>query len=152
MKNFIKKLILCLGLTSIFLLLILFNLKKAQRDIAQSTQPLYKISLINPTLNASADEPIEFSWDIQAPDTAISPSTTIYYGHVSSPSALTTNDSPQAVGYPYKLTDYLNGSFFLPDTFSTSVNLLPGTIFYRAYARVGSQHLWSSETKLVIHK
>lgn len=152
MKNITQKLFLYLGLLSIFLLLIFFNLKKAQKDIAQSEKPAYGVSLIEPVLYTSIDQQVVFNWSVEAPDTALSPSTTIYYGHVSSPSALMITDSPQAVGYPYKFNDYLIGSFFLPDTFSATANFLPGTVFYRAYARVGNQHLWSKEVKLVIRK
>ncbi len=146
-----KKSLIILGLLLIFILLILFNQKKAQREILMSQTPVYKISLVNPPLSASANQPVDFTWQVIAPDTATTISTTIYYSPVSSPSALTTGNSPQAVGYSYKLTDYLDGSFFLPDTFSATANFIKGTIFYRAYAKVGNQHLWSEEKKLDIY-
>jgi len=152
MKIIKRNLILSFGLLLVFLLLILFNQKKAQKEISLSKKPQYKITLINPPKKAVPGEPIEFVWDIEAPNTATTSLTTIYYGPLSSPSALTTKDSPQAVGYPNKLTDYLNGHFSLPDTFSASTSFLKGSIFYRAYAKVGNQHLWSKEIKLTVHK
>ncbi|MBU1200415.1 hypothetical protein KJ953_02665 [Patescibacteria group bacterium] len=146
-----KKLFLGSGLLLIFLLLILFNQKKAQREIFLSQTPVYKIALVKLPLNASANEPVEFVWNITAPDTATTPTTTIYYSPISSPSALTIKDSPSAVGYSNWLTDYLSGNFFLPDTFSATASFLKGTIFYRAYAKVGDQHLWSEEIKLTVN-
>jgi hypothetical protein len=138
-------------LLPIFLLLIYFNLSKAQRDIRLSQIPKYQITLTNPPLDASANQPVDFTWNVQAPDTATTTLTTIYYGHVSSPSALTTSNSPQAVGYPYSLPDYSTGNYFLPDTFSASTSFFKGNIFYRAYAKVGNQHLWSEEKRLDTH-
>ncbi len=147
-----KKLFLGLGLLLVFLLLIFYNQKKAKREILMSQTPVYGVALVDSPLNASADQPVEFIWKVTAPDTATSLTTTIYYSPVSSPSALTTSDSPQAVGYYYSLTDYFDGIFSLPDTFSASTSLLKGTVFYRAYARVGNQHLWSKEYQLEVHQ
>lgn len=140
-----------LGLLLIFLSLIFFNQRKAQKEILSSKIPQYKTVLINPPLNAPTNQPVEFIWSVEAPNTATTPTTTIYYSPISSPSALTTKDSPEAVGYSYHLTDYLNGNFSLPDTFSARTSFLRGNVFYRAYAKVGNQHLWSKELKLVIH-
>ena len=135
----------------IFILLILFNQKKAQKAILSSKIPRYKIILVNPPAKTSANQLVEFTWNVEAPDTATTPTTTIYYSPVSSPSALTIKDSPEAVGYSYHLTDYINGSFSLPDIFSARTSFLKGIIFYRAYAKVGSQHLWSEELKLTVY-
>ncbi|MBU1071055.1 hypothetical protein KKG65_01425 [Patescibacteria group bacterium] len=146
-----KKLFLGSSILLIFILLILFNQKKAQKEILLSQIPIYKINLINPPLNILTNEPVEFVWNITAPDTATTSTTTIYYSPISSPSALTIKDSPSAVGYSNWLTDYLSGNFFLPDTFSATASFLKGTIFYRAYAKVGDQHLWSEEIKLTVN-
>lgn len=150
MKSLTKKLTTFFFLFIIFLLLIFFNLSKAQQDIASSTTPQYNTTLLNSPTIGLANNPVNFTWNVVAPNTANTTLTTIYYGHVSTPSALTKKDSPQAVGYPYALSDYINGTFFLPDTFSASTSFLKGIVYYRAYALVGNQHLWSSETKLVI--
>lgn len=144
------KIIKIIALPLIFLLLILFNQKKAQNEILNSKPPLYKVSLVNPILNTLANQPAEFTWNVEAPNTATTLTTTIYYGSTSSPSALTIKDSPEAVGYSRRLTDYLDGKFFLPDTFSATAKLLKGTYFYRAYAKVDNQHLWSQEHQLSV--
>jgi hypothetical protein len=145
-----REIIFSLGLLLIFSLLIFYNQQKAQKDILSSQTPIYDIALVNSPLNALANNPVDFTWNIEAPDTETTTSTTIYYSPVSSPSALTTEDSPQAAGYSFNLTDYMDGRFFLPDTFSSSISFLKGTIFYRAYAKVGNQHLWSEEIKLEV--
>jgi hypothetical protein len=145
-----QSLVLGIILPLIFLSLILFNQKKAQKAILSSQTPLYNTSFLNSPSNAQANESVEFIWDVEAPDTAMTTMTTIYYGFTSSPSALTNQNSPQAVGYPYKLSDYSIGTFSLPDTFSASTSFLSGTVFYRSYAKVGNQHLWSEEVKLSI--
>jgi hypothetical protein len=150
MKNVTKKLTIFFFLFTIFLLLIFFNLTKAQQDIASSKTPQYTTTLLDSPTLTSINKPVNFSWNVVAPNTANTTLTTIYYGFVSTPSALTIKDSPQAVGYPQSLSDYQNGRFFLPDTFSASTSFLKGTVYYRAYALVGNQHLWSPETKLVI--
>ena len=150
MKNYSLKLVPYLGLLFIFLSLILFNQQKAQKEILSSKIPNYSIVLSKNPTSASVNELVEFAWDVNAPNTATTTLTTIYYGFTSSPSALTSKDSPQAVGYPYKLFDYLSGRFSLPDTFSARSSFLPGTIYYRAYSLVGNQHLWSDEIKLLV--
>ena len=68
--------------------------------------------------------------------------TTIYWGYTASPSALTMQDSPEAVGYPYRAEDYTHGTFRLPESFDLSINFkIPGKVFLRAYAKVGDNHL-----------
>lgn len=146
-----KKITAGLTILLIFFSLAIFNQKKAQKEISLSQTPQYKITLNNPVLDSPAAAPVSFNWTIQAPNTSFTSFTTIYYSPISSPSALTVKDSPQAVGYAYNLTDYINGNFSLPDTFSAAASFLKGNIFYRAYAQVNNQHLWSKEIKLTIY-
>jgi hypothetical protein len=150
MKFFAKNTLLLVSFTLIFVGLILFNQEKAQQSIATGRVPRYQVTLINPPSQVVVDTLVDFKWQVDTPEFSATPLTTIYYGHVSSPSAITTKDSPVAVGYPYRLTDYLNGQFSLPDTFSSRMEFPEGNIFYRAYAKVGDQHLWSEELHLVV--
>lgn len=107
------------------------------------------ITVINPSPTSSDNNP-QISWRIFTPS-SYTQTTSIFYDYESSPSALLTTDSPQAAGYQFQTTDYIKGSFPLPATFISNLNLPhSGTIYYRAYTFLNDQHLWTPEFSILI--
>lgn len=146
MQGFFLKLILFLF---VFSSLIYFNYSKAQKALQNTKNSVVTIKFINFPTTAPVGSLVNFSWRIEAPNEFQTSYTTIFYGPVSTPSALTKQDSPEAVGYPNKVMDYIGSSFFLPDTFNLNLTFPhPGKIWYRGYAKVREDHLWTEEKYL----
>lgn len=152
-KFFIRSSILIL-LLGVFLAFILYNYRQAQKSLAEYRPAEISITLDSHPQTISISQPLEINWSVSAPAGMTTLFTTIYYAAESSPSALTVKDSPQAVAYANHLTDYTQGEFVLPDTFSARifslVDNLPTTIFFRAYAKVGGSHYWTDEHQLIV--
>ncbi len=109
--------------------------------------PDTNITITNPPPDSSSLTP-QISWRVSAPSTNLL-STAIYYDYLSTPSALLTSDSPQAVGYQFHTSDYSLGSFPAPATFIATLPLPhSGTIYYRAHANLNGLNLWSPEFTL----
>lgn len=143
---------LILGLF-VFISLIGFNYYRAQKAIEATRPAPLSVTLVSFPEKITAGNAGTFIWTVDASPDLSTSFTTIYWGEESSPSALTKLDSPEAVGYPNSQPDYANGSFRLPDTFD--VNILfskPGNIWFRAYAKVKGEHLWSDEMSLGVEK
>ena len=148
MKRFITCLIF--GLFFIFLL-ILYNQYQFKQNhrFGQSVPPA--ISFVSLPLSSRLDQPVTINWLITAPEGSFSSRVSLFYGPDSSPSALPVNASPEAVGYPHESPDYKCGSFRLPDTFTyTFTPTSEGVLYYRAYSKIGNDHIWSAENQLVL--
>lgn len=141
-----------LSLLLIFCGLVYFNYFKAQNAIKNTRETVLSIEIKQPSSQSyRTNLPIEFTWNIEAPSDFQTNYTTLYYDFYSTPSALTRNDSPDAVGYHYKTSDYLNGRFFLPSTFSSTVSFAkPTRVWFRAYSNIRGNHLWTEEKYLDI--
>ncbi len=141
-------------LLAIFSAFIFYNYRQAQKGLDEYRPAEVSLTLDSYPQTISLSQPLEIDWSISAPAGMTTPFTTIYYAAESSPSALTVKDSPQAVGYANHLTDYTQGEFVLPDTFSARVFPLvdnfPTTLFFRAYAKVGGSHYWTNEYQLTV--
>ena len=152
-KLFIRFSILFL-LLAIFSLFILYNYRQAQRGLDEYRPAEVSLTLDSYPQTISLSQSLEIDWTISAPAGMTTPFTTIYYAAESSPSALTVKDSPQAVGYANHLTDYTQGEFVLPDSFTVCifplVDNFPTSLFFRAYAKVGGSHYWTNEYQLTI--
>lgn len=129
-----------------FLGLIYYNYLVAQRNISATRPAPLSISLVSYPEKLKTGGAGTFIWHIDASPDLATPFTTIYWGRVSSPSALTKFDSPEAVKYSYSQLDYASGSFRLPDTFDVNIEFTqPGKIWFRAYAKIKGEHFWSEE-------
>lgn len=138
---------------AIFIGLVLFNYLKAQSAIKDTKPAPLAIELVSFPEKILAGSAGTFIWSISASPDLSTPYTTIYWGYESSPSALTKTDSPDAVRYPNSEEDYAHGNFRLPDTFDVNVVFnKPGKIWFRAYANVRGEHLWSEEKFLNVEK
>ncbi len=148
----IKKLLSSALIGFLFLLvLIYYNYQKAQTNLRQTRPTQFSIELIKAPQTLSADQPGEFAWKVEAPNSYSAATTGIYWNYESSPSALTKNDSPRAVMYPNFTEDYATGLFQLPDTFELNLKFpKPGVVFFRAYALVDKDYLWTDEQRLTI--
>ena len=134
------------GLIAIFIGLVYYNYSLSRKGFVATKNSIVGINLTSLPKPAQFASPASFTWEISSTKDFKTNFTTIYYGFTSTPSALTKKDSPSAVGYPYLTIDYLQGSFSLPDTFSTNIFFnKPGRVWYRAYAKVGDDHLWTEE-------
>lgn len=146
MKGFPLKLIFALA---VFSVLVYFNYSRAQKALKDTKDSIITIDFLNPPTEATAGSTVNFSWRVEAPGEFQTSYTTIFYGPVSTPSALTKQDSPEAVGYPNKVMDYIGSSSFLPDTFNLNITFPnTGKIWYRGYAKVREDHLWTEEKYL----
>lgn len=154
LKKFFFRFSILLLLLAIFSIFIFHNYRQAQKGLAEYRPAEISISLDSYPQTISLSQPVEIDWSISAPAGLTTPFTTIYYAAESSPSALTVKDSPQAVAYANHLTDYTQGEFILPDSFSARifplVDNFPTTLFFRAYAKVGGSHYWTDEYQLVL--
>lgn len=154
LKKFFFRFSILLLLLTIFSVFILYNYRQAQKGLAEYRPAEISIFLDSYPQTISLSQPVEIDWSISAPAGLTTPFTTIYYAAESSPSALTVKDSPQAVAYANHLTDYTQGEFILPDSFSARifplVDNFPTTLFFRAYTKVGGSHYWTDEYQLVL--
>jgi len=138
---------------AIFSSLVLYNYFQAQSAIKNTRPSPLTIDLVSYPEAVKAGHTGTFIWRIEASPDLSTPFTTIYWGYEASPSALTKQDSPQAVGYPSSLPDYMSGSFSLPSSFDLNIKITqPGQVFFRAYAKVKEDHLWSEEMSLKVEK
>jgi hypothetical protein len=146
-----KTLLISLISAIVFCLLVGYNYLVAQKKISETRESPLGIYLQSYPEKVVAGQTGSFIWNIDSSPDLLTPQTTIYWGYIASPSALTQKDSPEAVGYPYHQDDYFQGSYRLPDTFDLSIKFdKPGKVYLRAYAKVGSNHLWTEERSIEI--
>lgn len=148
----IKKLLLYSGLFLLCLMvLVYYNYQKQQENLRQARPTQFSIETGLVPDQMVANQPAKFSWKVTAPNSFSTVSTGIYWNYESSPAALTKLDSPKAVGYPNLTEDYSSGLFKLPDTFDLNLKFpRAGTVYFRAYARVDNDHLWTPERQIIV--
>jgi hypothetical protein len=147
MKSLFTKFLL--GLI-IFTLLVFYNYSRARLALKDTRQSQLTIDVALP-VTAKQGESTPVSWQVVAPSDFQTTDTTIFYSSVSTASAVTKTDSPQALGYQFSLSDYRTGSFNLPYTFEASIVFpKPGVYFLRAYSFVRNNHLWTEEKQITI--
>lgn len=130
---------------------VFYNYFKAQQAIKNEKPSILETDLVSYPEELLSGGTGTFFWNVNTPSDLSTSMTTIYWDYESSPSALTNADSPEAVGYHYKTTDYLVGQFKLPDTFDSQIMFdKKSTIYFRSYAKVNNLHLWSKEYSLVV--
>lgn len=132
--------------------LIYYNFRQVRQKLS-TKQSEFSVELLDSPTSGTVGERLPFKYKVNSSGNFSATSTTIYWGPSASPSALTKYDSPEAVGYPRSVTDYLTGVYPLPETFD--LNLVfdkSGSIFYRAYAKIGNDHYWSPEEEIRIAK
>lgn len=152
-KNYLKNILLLLAGLAIFIGLVFFNYFKAQQAIKDERPAPLSLNLVSFPESLKAGDTATFIWHIESSPDLITSFTTIYWGYESTPSALTTLDSPQAVGYPFSQVDYTKGVFTLPLDFDLRIKFdRAGKVFYRAYAFVQGKHLWTPEKTLLVIK
>lgn len=138
---------------AIFIALIIFNYSRTQKNLSQTNPSPFSLELISYPEKIKSGGTGTFVWNVDvSPDLSTS-FTTIYWGYESSPSALMVKDSPDAVRYQYSQIDYATGAFRLPDTFDVNVKFdKPGRVWFRGYAKVNNNHLWSEEKFLDVEQ
>jgi hypothetical protein len=146
-----KTLLTFIACISVFFGLVYYNYLVTQKNLQNKLSTPQTVTITSFPNALKPDEFGNFVWQVSASPDQKTNTTTIYYGYESSPSALTINDSPSAVGYQYSLPDYQNGSFFLPDNFDVNIAFSKvGTVWFRAYANIRGEHIWSNESSLNI--
>ena len=135
----------------VFIGLVGYNYFIAQKNIRETKPSLLGISLMSYPDTLRVGQTGTFIWHVDASSDLFTTQTTIFWGPMATPSALTMIDSPEAVNYPYRQEDYWHGSFRLPETFDVNVKFeKPGVFYFRAYAKVGANHLWTDENSIEI--
>ncbi len=152
-KSFLLPTFLIISIV-IFSLLSLYDFYVARITLSQTRPSATPTISFLPPSSAKAGNAVELTWHIDTPTPRQINQTTIYFDSESSPSALTAQDSPQAVNYFNSLPDYQIGDFSSPGTFSAvlSIPLNLPQIFVRAYARIDEGHYWSEEFKIEIQQ
>jgi hypothetical protein len=135
----------------IFCTLVGYNYLVAQKRIRETKPSPLGITLETYPQTVVSGQTGAFVWDINSSPDLSTPRTTIYWGYIASPSALTQKDSPEAVAFQYHQDDYYTGLFKLPDTFDLNIKFAQvGKVYFRAYAKVGDNHLWTDEKTIDI--
>lgn len=128
-----------------------FNYSVAQQAILDTRPSPLSIELVSFPDQIKVGSRGTFIWHIDGSSDLSTTFTTIYWGYQSTPSALTKLDSPAAVAYPNSQTDYATGSFRLPETFDVNIFFSrPGLVWFRAYANIRGEHLWSVEKQITV--
>ena len=147
MKSIVIKVIL--GLL-FFSLLVTYNYNRARVALKDTRQSELNIELFAPK-TVIHGQSVPVTWKVTAPSDFQTNDTTIFYSSISTPSAVTKHDSPQALGYQFSLSDYRSGNFNLPYTFEGNIDFpMPGTYYIRAYSFVRDNHLWTAEKQITI--
>lgn len=130
----------------------LFLLFLSIAEFRQSSPPTTptSINMVSFPQEAFVKTPLNLSWELDSmPSKALS--TAIYYDYQSTPSAVTIQDDPKALGYRFHTQDYAAGHFPVPGVYD--VNIIPtstGMLFFRAYALLNGEHLWTKEYSIKI--
>lgn len=134
----------------IFFLVFLLTIVQISQEHARNQQPPTSATIGSPRITVNSTK-ISIDYDLSGSSNLKADSTGIYYSEVSTPSALTHLDSPQAVGYQQFTPDYAFGVFPIPGTYSVTItNLKPQKYYIRGYAHVDGKHLWTAEYPLVV--
>ncbi len=143
--------ILLIALFLSFTVFVCYNYQKARQAIKETKPSRIEISFVNLSKTIKVGDKATISWQVDAPEDFRTQFTGLYYDTVSTPSAVTTTDSPAALSYELFTPDYMNGTFFLPDTFESTISFpKAGKYFIRAYAKVTGNHLWTEERVLEV--
>src|SRR5689334_10791543 len=105
----IKKNILTVFLIfALFFTLSFLDFKLSRRDLLiRLDQPGPSISVMSfPTPTSPAPTTTTLDWNINVSAPTNTHTTSIYYDYTSTPSAVTVNDSPDALGYHFHTYDY----------------------------------------------
>lgn len=146
-----KPLILITISVFVFLGLVFYNYTLAQNRLKEERPSQLAVELQKTPPSVSVNQPANFSWRVLAPESFFTTDTAIYWSYDSTPSALVKYDSPDAVKYTNNTPDYLSGHFQLPQNFDLNIAFnRPGTVYYRAYAKVGNNYLWTDEKSIKI--
>lgn len=130
---------------------VFYNYFQYKKNTTTPTPPTVKIDWLDAPTVVTVNAPTLFKWQVDAPADLKALSTAIYWSYGSSPSALTTSDSPEAVRYTYQTSDYLEGDFFLPDIFDARITFeKTGNAYIRAYAKIGDRHFWTKEIPIYV--
>ena len=148
----IKKILILFLATLVFVITsVVYNYLVAQKAIRETKTSVLFTDLTSYPETLVSGNKGTFFWTVQTPNDLDTSYTTIYWSYESTPSALTVYDEPSSVGYNNHTTDYLTGKFKLPDTFNSQIQFdLPGKVYYRSYAKVRDQNLWSKEYTLIV--
>lgn len=135
----------------VFFALVGYNYFLAQKQLAKTSPTRLSVELIALPAETTVRTPTRLSWHIEGPDNFFAEKTTLFWSYDSSPSALARTDSPEAVRYTNFLSDYTEGLFRLPDDFDVNLSFpKAGLVYLRAYAKVGDNHLWTPEAKIIV--
>jgi hypothetical protein len=74
----------------------------------------------------------------------------VYYDFESSPSAVTTSDSPAAVGYQFFSDEYVNGEYRVPGDYQVPVRVPNSdeSLYLRGFAEIEGIYYWTDEYEI----
>lgn len=146
-----KNIFILLTIAVIFAGLVFYNYFSAQKKLRETKTAPLGISLVSFPDVLKVGQTGTFVWNVEATSDKSTTNTTIYWGPTASPSALTQSNAPDAVGYPSYQDDFHRGLFKLPDDFDVNITFnKAGVVYFRAYAKVGENHLWTEEHSIEI--
>lgn len=135
----------------VFIGLVFYNYLRAQQQIREVRETQFTIGMTRKPEVVAKNTPITLEWQVDAPNSFAASQTILYWGYDSTPSALTKDNAPDAVRYSFSTPDYSTGFYRLPDHFDVNITFPKiGRVYYRAYARVGNDNLWTAEQSLIV--
>lgn len=146
-----KTFLLISAIFAFIVISVIYNYILAQKAIKETRPSILTTDIVSYPETLYQGKVGTFMWNVQTPSDLSTTATAIYWGYQSTPSAVTVNDPPQSLAYSNNTSDYLIGTFKLPDTFDDQIKFdRAGKIFFRSYAKVGNLHLWSKEYQLTV--
>lgn len=147
MKSIVIKLLLGFA---VFTLLVTYNYNRARIALKDTRQSQLSIEVFVPS-TAKQGQRVPITWQVTAPNDFQTTDTTIFYSSLSTPSAVTRSDAPDALAYQFSLSDYRTGSFNLPYLFESNIIFPKSGVYYlRAYSLVRNNHLWTDEKQITV--
>lgn len=151
LKKHLSLLTFTLFVLVVFICTSYYTFTLSRQKLTNSGPTITPTIILNTPTISDLNAPVTVSWQIDSPTPRRITSTTIYYDTSATPSALSTNDSPLAVGYEHSLNDYQTGDWQSPQTFTARI--FPpkdaSAIFLRAYALIENNHYWTPEVKIM---
>lgn len=118
----------------------------------QQTASQISVEILDFPATVEAGKDMAFTWKVNAPSGTKATHTGIHYGPNSISGPLGTGISPANSGYPTVVSNFLSGSFDVPNSFSsggkgpTNVN----KIYFRAHAIIDGKNYWSDEKMIIV--
>lgn len=124
----------------VFLGLIFYNQNLAKESLLATKEAPLSIELVSYPETTRVGNHSTIIWRVNATNDLSTDFSTLYW-----------SNSPSPKSYERHVSDYTSGRFSLPYNFESSLSFdQPQTVYFRAYAKVRDQDLWSEEKQFIV--